>query len=278
MSKQRVVRDPKWSEKLREERKRGERERELRKSAAAVPPRASMESMERCAVCITGRSFHCGTHQALASCLFRPEMLALVALVGSTSSSGKKMVDTRTPSTSMGFHSTQSAGSKASEPKRCQLTSAEWVKMGALLRFPAFSVPVLSVWDAFSVLTSPVGRKPCPSQPQQTTLPLPMTSDETARCVAQLRTWLNVMETFFSGDQRAASISKARVAFLQVYTPIDVEIHLRASSWSRRTPSDGCELVGRCAGGGLACVNQSACTTGSQRIPAHVALAGSERQ
>jgi hypothetical protein len=43
-------------------------------------------------------------------------------------------------------------------------------------------------------------------------------ADETASCVAQLRTWLNVMETFFSGDKRSASISKARVAFLQVYT------------------------------------------------------------
>jgi hypothetical protein len=87
-NQQRVARDPKWSDKLREERERGERERELRQSAEESLPRASMQ---RCAVCITERSFDCGTHQALAICLCRPEKLALVALLGSPSSFASKV-------------------------------------------------------------------------------------------------------------------------------------------------------------------------------------------
>ena len=100
---QRVARDPKWSEKLREERERGERQRELRQSAAAALPRHAplagsggvevhpASIMQRCAVCITGKSFDCGTHQASASCLCRPEKLALVALVGSSSAPRSKV-------------------------------------------------------------------------------------------------------------------------------------------------------------------------------------------
>jgi hypothetical protein len=104
---------------------------------------------------------------------------------------------------------------------RCQLTPAEGPN-GRQLRLAQFGVPVLSVWDAFSMLlTSLFGRKPCRSQ-QQTAMPPPppppLMSDETLSCVAQLRTWLNVMETFFSGDKRSASISKARVAFLRVFS------------------------------------------------------------
>jgi hypothetical protein len=113
---QRVARDPKWSDKLREERERGERERELRQSAEVSLQRASMQ---RCAVCITERSFDCGTHQALASCLCRPEKLALVALLGSPSSPASKVsrrqtFHTITLPSAPRIHSTHPGGSKTS--------------------------------------------------------------------------------------------------------------------------------------------------------------------